>query len=301
MERRKRYTIVLLPQGPGKVRSFSIPLRLAKVVLLCLLFATVGVSWVIYDYGRMRSGYQEIYRLKRENVDQRIAIRSMASKLSDLEEELIRLKTFDKRLRVIADLEDKGNGRDQPLGVGGPSPEDEISLKGDGQKVLKGLQERLSLLEKEIEREKASFNELHSYLLDRKVRLASTPSIWPARGWVASGFGYRVSPFTGLKQFHQGIDIANRPGTPVIAPANGVVVKVGVDYSFGKYIVISHGYGITTRYGHLSKILVKRGQRVKRGQVIGRMGNTGRSTGPHLHYEVVVNGRHVDPMRYILD
>jgi murein DD-endopeptidase MepM/ murein hydrolase activator NlpD len=131
--------------------------------------------------------------------------------------------------------------------------------------------------------------------------LASTPSIWPVRGWVTSGFGKRLSPFTGRKNLHTGIDIATRHGTVVVAPADGVVTRVTTKYDMGKLVEIDHGYGILTRYGHNSEILVRPGQRVRRGQPIARVGNTGRSTGPHLHYEVRLNGVPVNPMRYIVD
>jgi murein DD-endopeptidase MepM/ murein hydrolase activator NlpD len=131
--------------------------------------------------------------------------------------------------------------------------------------------------------------------------LASTPSVWPARGWVSSGFGKRTSPFTGLSERHAGIDIANRTGTAVLASADGIVVYSSRNGSLGKTIKVKHGYGLKTNYGHLSKILVKKGERVKRGQKIGEMGSTGRSTGPHLHYDVTHNGVHVNPFNYILN
>ena len=143
--------------------------------------------------------------------------------------------------------------------------------------------------------------ELVEYLEDQKSLLASTPSIWPVRGWLTSTFGYRTSPFTGRREMHKGLDIATRSGTPIIAPADGLVVFSGREGGFGNMIVIDHGYGITTRYGHCSALDAKLGQKIKRGDVIARVGNTGRSTGPHVHYEVAVNGVPVNPSRYILN
>jgi len=131
--------------------------------------------------------------------------------------------------------------------------------------------------------------------------LAHTPSIWPVHGWVTSGFGFRTNPFTGLNQMHEGLDIANRAGTPVIAPADGIVSDTGRDASYGNVVVISHGFGMITRFNHLSKIFVRAGQRVKRGDKIAEVGTTGMSTGPHLHYEVRVNGIPVNPLRYIVN
>jgi murein DD-endopeptidase MepM/ murein hydrolase activator NlpD len=143
--------------------------------------------------------------------------------------------------------------------------------------------------------------ELAKFLKERRSILASTPSIWPVKGWVTSGFGNRTSPFTGKKQFHAGIDISNKKGTPIVAPADGVVTFAGRRGSFGNMVMINHGHGLVTRYGHLSKFEVKVGQKVKRGQKIARVGNTGRSSGPHLHYEVLMSGVPTNPRYYILD
>jgi len=139
------------------------------------------------------------------------------------------------------------------------------------------------------------------FLKDQKSLLASTPSLWPTRGWVTSGFGYRPYPFTGNEKMHEGIDIATRIGTPVVAPADGVVTFVGSEGSFGNLIVIDHGYGISTRFGHLSEIYIRVGKRVRRGDKIAAVGDTGRCTGPHVHYEVRLNGVPVNPANYILD
>jgi murein DD-endopeptidase MepM/ murein hydrolase activator NlpD len=159
----------------------------------------------------------------------------------------------------------------------------------------------LNRLDEEAAAGGESLKGLENLLQDKRVQLANTPSIWPARGWFTSGFGYRISPFTGLRQMHEGIDISNRIGSPAYAPGDGLVTNIGREWGFGKILVISHGFGITTRYGHLSKINVKIGQKVKRGQKIAEIGSTGRSTGPHLHYEVKVNGVPVNPLKYILN
>jgi len=146
-----------------------------------------------------------------------------------------------------------------------------------------------------------SLRELEGLLQNKRVLLTHTPSLWPTRGWLTSGFGYRISPFTGLRQRHEGIDISNRIGTPIIAPADGVVTNIGREWGFGKILVISHGFGFITRFAHLDRIDVKIGQKVKRGEEVAKMGSTGRSTGPHLHYEVRVNGVPVNPLKYILN
>ena len=156
-------------------------------------------------------------------------------------------------------------------------------------------------LDNEITIDEQNKAELYKFFENQKMLLASTPSIWPAKGWLSSRFGYRISPFTGKKEFHKGLDIATRSGNPVIAPADGVVSRIGCDHGYGNLLSLKHGYGLMTRYAHLQKILVKKGQYVKRGETIALVGNSGRSTGPHLHYEVHLNKVAVNPLRYILN
>ncbi len=299
----KRYTILVVPQDSGKVKSFKLPKLVAKVLLFLSIISSIVVSGIIYDYVRLRGEIAGVYKLKDENRSQRLKIQSLAGKLTELEKQMARLETFDRKLRIIAGLKVPEKS-DQILGVGGPLPGDDLSLITDEERdrvSFNELDNQVNLLKKEAEKQEKSFAELHNYLLGKKTLLASTPSIWPTKGWLTSTFGYRVSPYTGLRELHKGIDIANRVGTPIIATADGVVVKTGRDRALGNYIIISHGYGMKTEYGHLSKILVKRGKKVKRGQKIALMGNTGRSTGPHLHYTIIVNGMPVNPRKYILN
>ena len=138
-------------------------------------------------------------------------------------------------------------------------------------------------------------------LEEQRSFLASTPAIWPVRGWVTSGFGYRFDPFIGEEKIHEGIDISTPIGTPILTPANGVVSFIGNEESYGITLIIDHGYGVSTRYAHLSKVLVRLGQRVRRGDKVAQVGQTGRTTGPHLHYEVRLHGVPVNPKNYFLD
>jgi murein DD-endopeptidase MepM/ murein hydrolase activator NlpD len=143
--------------------------------------------------------------------------------------------------------------------------------------------------------------QLWESLSERQSLLAATPSIKPVQGWYTSKFGYRISPFTGRPTMHQGLDIAAAPGTPIYATADGVVSFAGYDPGYGKLVSIDHGYGVVTRFGHTSQIFVEVGQHVHRRDLIAAVGNTGRSTGPHCHYEVRVNNVPVDPHNYVLD
>jgi murein DD-endopeptidase MepM/ murein hydrolase activator NlpD len=147
----------------------------------------------------------------------------------------------------------------------------------------------------------ASLENLVEGLRGKSHRLASTPSIWPTRGWVTSGFGRRISPFTGRPQFHAGIDVAARFGTEVVAPGRGRVVFVGRKGPLGRTLIVDHGYGIRTTYGHLASVTVRKGQEVERGEPIAKVGSSGRATGPHLHYAVAVGRKGVDPFDYIFE
>jgi murein DD-endopeptidase MepM/ murein hydrolase activator NlpD len=167
--------------------------------------------------------------------------------------------------------------------------------------IIRGLEDDLTTLQIVAAKQEQSFQELTEAMNHRRAKWASTPSIWPVRGWVTSGFGRRLSPFTGEPAMHRGVDISVPAGTPIVAPANGTVTSAGWDGGLGNAIKITHGYGYETIYGHLNKILVRKGQWVKRGQTIGLVGSTGFSTGPHLHYQVQVNLVATNPLRYILN
>ncbi|MEE8184868.1 MAG: M23 family metallopeptidase [Thermodesulfobacteriota bacterium] len=299
---KKRFlTIFIMPQDPSRVKQFKFPSYLLKGIVAFFGIFVLGLSFMVYDYIGLRSKVGELSRLKKENTEQKIQIQAFTSKVGNLEDQMSKFRQFDKKLRIIANIEPRNNS-DQVFGVGGPSPDDDITTLSNRRNLLiKRMHSDLDQLNAEATLQENSFTELQEHLLKESSRLAATPSIWPARGWVASTFGYRISPFTGLKQKHDGIDIANSTGTPIISPANGVVVRIRREKGLGKSIAINHGRGIITKYGHLSKILVKVGERVKRGEKIAAMGNTGRSTGPHLHYEVVVSGVQMNPFKYILN
>ncbi len=299
----KRYTFLLLTQDRNKVKRISISRFFFRSTTLFLTLIILFVAWVLYDYVIIKSEVGQIYHLKAENQEQKNKLQSLVNNVNELELQMAKLNQFDWKLRNIANL-NPSSETGQFLGQGGPSPEEDISLwstKENGGAISSKLEMKISRLEEEVLNREKSFNELHEYLLDQETLLASTPSIWPTKGWLASGFGRRVSPFTGLSQRHQGVDIANRMGVTVISTADGLVVKTGKDWALGKYVYINHGYGLKTKYGHLSKIVVKTGQKVKRGEEIGAMGSTGKSTGPHLHYEVLVNNVAANPLKYILN
>lgn len=267
---------------------------------LCIAAFLSFVVFLSWQYYAGRKAALHLRSLREENQIQKTKIGLFADRVSHLEDQIAKIQEFDSKVRVIANLEP----RPAPtLGMGGPTPKDmreEMLLQRDQAGLVNQMKEDLERLSLEIQVEQASLERLEGLLEGKREQLACTPSILPTRGWLSSGFGYRISPFTGTIQMHEGIDICNSVGTPIVAPADGLVVKVGREYGYGKVIKINHGYGIVTRYGHLHKAHVKIGQQVKRGDLVGEIGNTGRSTGPHLHYEVRINNLPVDPRKYIL-
>ncbi len=299
-------TVFFLTNDSSAPRSLKISMRAAKGLVLASLAVFLAMAFVAYDYARLRGDTRELYRLKSENATQKIELQGFSSRVRDLEAKMARLEIFDKKLRIIAHIEPEGKFASQAgvKGIGGPSADTADYLLTPGARVdelVSQISSDLKGLEVKADLQESSFTDLREGLMKKSRLLASTPSIWPVKGWVTSVFGTRISPFTGLKHAHRGIDIANRIGTPVVATANGRVSRVGRDANLGRFITISHGYGIKTVYGHLSRTFVKTGQRVKRGEKIGAIGNTGRSTGSHLHYAVAVNGVFVNPARYILN
>lgn len=217
-------------------------------------------------------------------------------------EMLSRMAQLDSQFRKILKL---GN-RKQILsysGLGGPTEEDSARFDALLQKKNDELMSNVSATlkdtnEKAIQQE-ASFKEISAFLDRQRSILAATPSIWPVKGWITSGFGKRASPLSGEPGYHYGVDIANEVGSPIRVTADGIVTYAGWESGYGRVVVVEHGYGYSTRYGHNSRIEVKVGQAVKRGDVVGYMGSTGRSTGSHCHYEVRIHGVPVDPEKYL--
>jgi murein DD-endopeptidase MepM/ murein hydrolase activator NlpD len=169
------------------------------------------------------------------------------------------------------------------------------------EEVIASIKDGIDWLSKEAAIQEQSLQELSLAAEHKSSRWAATPSIWPVKGWVTSGFGPRVSPFTEKPTWHDGLDIGAAANAPVQASAQGRVTAVGFDPKLGNLVKVDHGFGIETLYGHLAKALVKEGQRVKRGEVVGLVGSTGLATGPHLHYMVKLHGQALDPVKYILE
>jgi murein DD-endopeptidase MepM/ murein hydrolase activator NlpD len=332
-----RYSLIVVSDGTSPIRRLDVAKRSVRRAAIGAGVAAVVLLGLLVDYVRVRIDHSELGHLRSLAQEQQARIDGFEASVGALQDKLSRVAEFERKVRVIAnlpgsvaaggaDVAEVGPEESASDGVGpvedgrggpeesGPSTVDAPDVgaaagaaavpaprgprQGDRVGALRREAERLGLV---AEARALSLKELVDELEDKHHRLASSPAIWPARGWLTSGFGQRISPFTGRRQFHAGIDIASAPGAAVVAPADGRVEFVGAKGPLGNTVLIDHGYGIRTQYGHNQKILVKRGDVVERGQKIALVGSTGRSTGPHLHYTVEVNGKAVNPIDYIFD
>lgn len=291
------YTLMIVPDRDSSTKRYRINRNhvlgaLGTVVAFVAVLLGFGIHYV-----SLLDRAHDNRLLRDENAQLRGQLLHVREKIAHIDETLDRVERFDQKLRAITSLNDERNLAIGPL----DGPEHERSVDEGEEGSGEDLGGRLDSLVGEAEKNERSLAELQRYFEDQKSLLASTPSIWPARGWVTSDFGSRLDPYTAKRVMHQGMDIANRHGAPVIAPADGVVVFAGVEGAYGKVVVLDHGFGLKTRYAHLAEFVVDRGEKVVRGQEIGSIGNTGRSTGPHLHYEVRVNGISQNPRKFILE
>jgi murein DD-endopeptidase MepM/ murein hydrolase activator NlpD len=296
------FTVIVVSDHSQAVRKFRVPRRSLRQA--GYVGAGVGLVALLTSvhYFTLLGSASENSVLKEENAQLRSQILLVQEKVAHISATLDRVERFDAKLRTaVTQLQDPernlaigpvGNA-EQDATIPGPAPAAEANLTA--------LPGKLSSLETEASRQESSLRQLQEYFDDQRSLLASTPSIWPARGWVTSDFGTRLDPYSAERKMHQGLDIATPHGQPVYSPSDGTVVFTGTEGGYGKVLVIDHGYGVKTRYGHLSEIGVRLGDRIKRGEKVASVGNTGRSTGPHLHYEVRVNGIPENPRKFILE
>lgn len=296
----KNYHIVIFKDKEGGLRKLQLRGWLSLFFLLVIggLAAVNYHLWGYYNKSKtLELELADAQRQMRANDNQ---VLSLMGKLQGLEADIRRVQQFDGKLKVL-------------MNIGGEAIDTDVAVQGEGvlanpdflsrhrELFTRRLHSLVDDLSATIYREEVEQQTLVSFLRNNKDALLSTPSIWPVKGFLTSGFGPRKAPTAGASRMHKGLDISNRVGTPIWAPARGTVTLAGRDGAYGICIKIDHGNNIVTRYAHLDKASVNVGDYVQRGDVIGALGNTGRSTGPHLHYEVIVGGVPVNPMNYILN
>jgi len=323
---RKRLTFIVIPSNDGQVREYRLPRGVlwAVVLLAVTLVGTLGYYAQGYHVRADQSANLE--RLRAENQDLMRGLELARKEVDQLEETMVVLEADDERLRDYHMMESI-SGEERLGGIGGSEelPEDYTALPAHKRTLLNDVRMRIFRLQQGAKVQATSFEEIRQKYLESKGDLKHFPTISPVprnKAWISSGFGYRTDPFTGRRAFHSGIDFAGRTGTPVVVTADGIITHAYEDRRLGNVIVVEHDIeemnedgqpyirkGLyQTEYGHLDKILVKKGQRVTRGQQIGAMGNTGRSTGPHLHYSVRYQDRrngqykgYDNPKKFLLD
>ena len=295
-----RYTIVVADRRTGVVRRFTIALgpALATVAGVLALPVLIGFGAALQAKAQVAQLYTTSAALEIENTNFRAATEALTGQIQGLQSAITELgaqaaldpalqNSMDKLPAVVKNRAMGGDSSSAPpvaplTALG--SPEDTFGLLRD---LLRGIESNLRIVRSDVDK--------------RNALAAATPSIWPAHGWLSSGMGTRRDPIDGGSDFHPGLDISADHGSPVYATADGTVKQAAREGGYGNLVVVDHGYGLETRYGHLSRYRVKPGDQVKRGDVVGLVGSTGRSTGSHLHYEVRVNGRLLNPLQLLLN
>jgi len=297
---RKDVTVIVIPHGKEYVREFRFSRRFLRMVLC--FFAMLLASSVFYgtQYHLRAKQHSRLKSSERENKALREQLQSIQHKARVLKEKMDKLAERSDALRVIAELPEI-DADTRMVGVGGPPFEDDrtyADFNSSSRNMLEKTEAEIDRLLRQAALEKASFQQIEQKLVADKQLRDHTPSILPTYGYISSPFGYRTDPLTGRRMFHKGIDIACRLGTPIYATANGEVIYAKYSKGYGNALMIDHGRGVRTLYAHLSKMSVGRGAKVVRGQKVGEMGKTGRTSGCHLHYEVSRGGRAVNPWYY---
>lgn len=355
------YTLMIIPEKEKGVKSFKIPALFFRSIAFFIVMLMLLVGILAYDYWKILQQVYENKHLGLENRQLKEQVQLFQMKMNTLADDLKRINTFERKLRVITGLEEASGetplydfmtpvGDDaqeppaDPRQTAAPQPLEKILdfseieempeyqnlKKAYDQKIAStlGLEKSYNITKQWSELARRSFSLsgdyarfdfqyarvkdvvttlernihiLDQHLLDKESYLSSTPTLLPAQGWITSYFGQRLSPYSGKLKMHEGIDVGAPYGTEIIAPADGIVTYSGEKAGFGKFVQVDHGFGIETIYAHNQSLHVRNGQKIKRGTLLAAVGNTGHSTGPHLHYEVRVNGIAVDPLYFILD
>ncbi len=282
---------MVIPEGSHQVRRFGVRLSVLKGIAAAAVVVVLGLAGLIADYVLTNLDRHEFARLQVENLSQREELHRLVVKLEELRQEIVVLAQNDAKVRVMAKL--SAPKSDSMVGVGGPATQEDVNRE------FSDIQQRIDEVRRQIDLRRESQEEIQGILNDQRSLLAAKPVGWPVKGWLTSSFGMRRDPFNGRRKMHEGLDIAARTGTSVVATADGIVSSVKTEPGYGKVVIVDHGYGYRTIYGHNSRYYVNVGQRVRRGERLAAVGNTGRSTGSHVHYEIRLNGVPVNPHKYL--
>lgn len=305
----KKYTVMLFDadNNTGKSSQFVMttrPFWAVGITLIVLLVVSIVSSIYAYKFYQESQYHKVTYNDSDNSELLKAQLANYIQQLDEINHKMSSLDELEFKVRELVSYQD-GSRVIKQVAVGGK----EVDILKDyfafsdrrEQEFFDSLNETLDVMRVEISKRETSLTKLVDFLEEQRLVMLSTPTIWPVRGWVSSKFGFRTSPFSGRRVFHEGLDIAARYGLDVKATAKGIVVFAGDKAGYGNVVTIDHGYGYMTRYGHNSSLTVKVGDKVDKGDVIAKVGSTGRSTGPHVHYEVLVNGIPVNPLKFIID
>ena len=288
----RSWTILILPHSKSRFRKIRLTerrIRIGLATVAVLVLATLAlpfIGWVAVQNGVTLSSLRTDHNAVLEESA------TFGASLDEVDARLAEYESVSQQLGAALGIDELSGAT---MAAGGPF---------DGTEALPGgapFADAFDGLRSRGDRLDSSFHQLSDAWMEREQKLASTPAIMPVRGWLSDGYGWRKDPFTSKRAFHRGVDIVAPRGTPVRASADGVVAKAGRLGAYGKRVDISHGFGFISRYAHMHELLVKPGQEIRRGDIIGRVGSTGRSTAPHLHYEIFRDGRRVNPWKYLAD
>ncbi|MBE0477851.1 peptidoglycan DD-metalloendopeptidase family protein [Candidatus Aerophobetes bacterium] len=310
-EKSKFFTVVVIPNSHGKVRRLVIPRFLITTGIIGLIVCFFALFYFISEYQIVKAKIPYFEALEELTQIQQERIVSLSEKIAEFGETLDRLKEMEDKLKTMAGAGGKNIALEDGSGKGGPEqymggslpfqsfPLQEI--KANPIQIIDEMKRDLQLLSNEAILREKNFTQINEIIKEKEALFASTPNIFPVKGWLSSGYGSRINPFTGRRETHEAIDIVAPWDTPVRAACRGEVVFAGWRDFYGLVVEIKNKYGYSTLYAHLSKVLVKKGERVEKGQIVGRVGSTGRSTGPHLHFEVWKGGRSIDPLKLMVE
>jgi len=300
-------SVIIVPHTKTSTKTLSFTRRTLKLLAVGGTVLGLVLAAVLVDYVRMSVIRGRYTALKAETAEQKTTITNYEKSIRELQAAISHFESYTKKLNVMAGLKSP-DVLTAPAGIGGGEPgkdEPEPDFVPEQARVPRGpqviTQGTIQSLSQQAQSIEGNLSSLLSFFESDSLRLASTPSIMPTAGWISSVYGHRTDLFTGSWTMHYGLDISTNMGNPIMATADGIVIKVQTDKYLGKNVAISHGNGFTTVYGHMSNFAVKAGQKVKRRDIIGYIGQTGKASGPHVHYEVLRDGRRVDPRNYLLE
>lgn len=292
--------IILISSKTNKTANLRVKATYLALIAIAVLVIVVSFFYSLTSYARKEVDRSRLSQLESENRIVQQEIRRIEGELTGLQVLIDSLEEYDRKLRSYAPLRPIADEL-RAMGIGGYTPHFAAEdISAEVKQELTDVSEALDNLRARARLQRQSYDELVAHLREQTYLRDHTPSILPVQGWMIRGYGYHLDPFTGQVKMHEGLDIAAPIGTQIVAPADGMVRFAGERKDYGQCVEIDHGYGFTTVYAHCQRLRVNAGMRVRRGDVIAYVGNTGRSTGPHLHYEVRLAHAAANPLNYIL-